>query len=46
MEISTSDLPFAFKIFSTKKISFYAFFRLPSMTAMFYEIILVEVFLG
>jgi len=46
MEISTSDLPFTFKILTTKKISFYAFFRLPFMTAMFYEVILVEVFLG
>ena len=46
MEISTSDLPFTFKILKSKKISFYAFFKLPSMTAMFYEIILVEVFLG
>ena len=36
----------AFKILTTKKLSSIAFFRLPFMTAMFYEIILVEVFLG
>ena len=47
MEISTSDLPFVvFKILTTKKLSSYAFFIFPFMTAMFYEVILVEVFLG
>ena len=48
MEISTSDLSFAFKILRTKitykknqqKLSSQAFFRKPFMTAMFYEIIL------
>ena len=43
MEISTSDIPFAFKILTTKKLSSYAFFRVPFMTALFYEVIL-EVF--
>ena len=43
MEISTSDIPFAFKTLTTKKLSSYAFFRVPFMTALFYEVIL-EIF--
>ena len=45
MEISTSDIPFAFKILTTKKLSSYAFFRVPFMTALFYEVILEVFFL-
>ena len=40
MEISTLDIPLAFKILTTKKLSSYAFFRVPFMTALFYEVIL------
>ena len=46
MEISTSNLPFACKILKTKKLSSEAFFKVPFMTAMFNEVILVQVFLG